>query len=92
MSGVCVCSVSLVVFVGTLVYDLLGYMHAHRFRETGTYAGLRIPGDQRHITSGLPGHLVDVLAVADGPQSFADSSGSLSSYSCPAVSTLFHEL
>ncbi|XP_055828766.1 mediator of RNA polymerase II transcription subunit 8 isoform X3 [Solanum dulcamara] len=37
--------------------------------------GLRVPGDQRHITSALPGHLVDVLTVADGPQSFTDSSG-----------------
>ncbi|XP_019068746.1 mediator of RNA polymerase II transcription subunit 8 isoform X3 [Solanum lycopersicum] len=36
--------------------------------------GLRVPGDQRHITSALPGHLVDVLTVSDGPQSFADSS------------------
>lgn len=54
-------------------------MYAHRFHENGTYAGLRVPGDQRHITSALPGHLVDVLTVSDGPQSFADSSGSLSS-------------
>lgn len=63
----------------TLVYDLFGNMYAHRFHETGTYAGLRVPGDQRHLTSALPGHLVDVLTVADGPQSFTDSSGSLSS-------------
>ncbi|XP_018632280.1 mediator of RNA polymerase II transcription subunit 8-like isoform X2 [Nicotiana tomentosiformis] len=37
--------------------------------------GLRVPGDQTHITSALPGHLVDVLTVTDGPPSFADSSG-----------------
>ncbi|CAN4089263.1 unnamed protein product [Withania somnifera] len=37
--------------------------------------GLRVPTDQKHITSALPGHLLDVLTVADGPQSFTDSSG-----------------
>lgn len=74
-----VCVVSLVVFAGTQVYDLFSTMYVHRFHENGTYAGLRVPGDQRHITSALPAHLVDVLTVVDGPQSFADSSGSLSS-------------
>lgn len=65
-------------FGGTLVYDLFDYMYTHRFHETGTYTGLRVPGDQRHITSALPGHLVDVLTITDGPQSFPDSSGNLS--------------
>nr|POF03224.1 mediator of rna polymerase ii transcription subunit 8 [Quercus suber] len=37
--------------------------------------GLRIPGDQRQITPALPSHLVDVIAVGDGVQSFADASG-----------------
>ncbi|KAL3528491.1 hypothetical protein ACH5RR_007813 [Cinchona calisaya] len=35
--------------------------------------GLRIPGDQRQITSSLPVHLVDVLG--DSAQTFTDSSG-----------------
>ena len=38
-------------------------------------AGLRIPGDQRQIGSALPLHLVDVLPVGDGAQTFADTSG-----------------
>ncbi|KAA8540166.1 hypothetical protein F0562_024271 [Nyssa sinensis] len=37
--------------------------------------GLRIPADQRQITSALPMHLVDVLTVGDGTQTFADASG-----------------
>ncbi|XP_030971141.1 mediator of RNA polymerase II transcription subunit 8 isoform X2 [Quercus lobata] len=37
--------------------------------------GLRIPGDQRQITPALPSHLVDVITVGDGVQSFADASG-----------------
>ncbi|CAK7323776.1 unnamed protein product [Dovyalis caffra] len=37
--------------------------------------GLRVTGDQRQITSALPVHLVDVLAVSDGMHSFSDSSG-----------------
>ncbi|KAI8029953.1 Tripeptidyl-peptidase 2 [Camellia lanceoleosa] len=32
-------------------------------------------GDHRQITSALPLHLVDVLTVADGPQTFPDASG-----------------
>ncbi|XP_074338905.1 mediator of RNA polymerase II transcription subunit 8 isoform X2 [Apium graveolens] len=37
--------------------------------------GLRIPGEQRQITSGLPMHLVDVLNVGESSQTFADGSG-----------------
>uniref|UniRef100_A0A6M2F2B9 Mediator of RNA polymerase II transcription subunit 8 n=1 Tax=Populus davidiana TaxID=266767 RepID=A0A6M2F2B9_9ROSI len=37
--------------------------------------GLRVTGDQRQMTSALPVHLVDVLAVSDGMHSFSDSSG-----------------
>ncbi|XP_058113584.1 mediator of RNA polymerase II transcription subunit 8 isoform X2 [Magnolia sinica] len=37
--------------------------------------GLRIPGDQRHVSSALPMHLVDVLSFGDGTQNFADNSG-----------------
>ncbi|KAJ8770607.1 hypothetical protein K2173_018098 [Erythroxylum novogranatense] len=37
--------------------------------------GLRIPADQRQITSGLPVHLADVLTVGDGSHVFSDSSG-----------------
>uniref|UniRef100_A0A5B6Z5X9 Putative mediator of RNA polymerase II transcription subunit 8 isoform X1 n=1 Tax=Davidia involucrata TaxID=16924 RepID=A0A5B6Z5X9_DAVIN len=37
--------------------------------------GLRVPAEQRKITSALPMHLVDVLTVGDGPQTFADASG-----------------
>ncbi|XP_057968602.1 mediator of RNA polymerase II transcription subunit 8 isoform X2 [Malania oleifera] len=37
--------------------------------------GLRIPGDQRQITPALPMHLVDVLNVGDGMQSFSEASG-----------------
>lgn len=39
------------------------------------HAGLRIPGDQRQITSALPMHLSDLLTVGDGGHSFPDSSG-----------------
>lgn len=37
--------------------------------------GLRIPVDQRQIGSALPMHLVDVLTVSEGAQTFADASG-----------------
>ncbi|KAJ0984173.1 hypothetical protein J5N97_002529 [Dioscorea zingiberensis] len=37
--------------------------------------GLRIPGDQRHLPSSLPSHLVDVLTFGDSAQSFGDNSG-----------------
>ncbi|KAJ6311209.1 hypothetical protein OIU77_013061 [Salix suchowensis] len=37
--------------------------------------GLRVTGDQRQMTSALPVHLVDVLALSDGMHSFSDSSG-----------------
>lgn len=39
--------------------------------------GLRIPMDQRQITSSLPSHLVDVLPVNDGIQTISESSGIL---------------
>lgn len=42
--------------------------------------GLRIPGDQRQITPALPLHLVDVVTVGDGVQSFADASGNIQSF------------
>lgn len=38
-------------------------------------AGLRVPADQRQITSSLPVHLADILTVSDGHQAFNDSSG-----------------
>ena len=37
--------------------------------------GLRLPVDQRHATSPLPSHLVDVLSVSDGLQTYGDGSG-----------------
>nr|XP_017227451.1 PREDICTED: mediator of RNA polymerase II transcription subunit 8 isoform X2 [Daucus carota subsp. sativus] len=37
--------------------------------------GLRIPGEQRQITSALPMHLVDVLNVGESSQTFSDGSG-----------------
>uniref|UniRef100_A0A2P2JKY6 Uncharacterized protein MANES_06G177300 n=1 Tax=Rhizophora mucronata TaxID=61149 RepID=A0A2P2JKY6_RHIMU len=37
--------------------------------------GLRIPGDQGQITTGLPLHLADVLLAGDGVHSFSNSSG-----------------
>ncbi|KAF6138402.1 hypothetical protein GIB67_032906, partial [Kingdonia uniflora] len=40
-------------------------------------AGLRMPADQRQLISTLPMHLVDVLTVGDGAQSFVDASGKL---------------
>ncbi|XP_004515306.1 mediator of RNA polymerase II transcription subunit 8-like isoform X1 [Cicer arietinum] len=36
--------------------------------------GLRLPGDQRHITASLPMHLADVFTVNEGPQSFPEGS------------------
>nr|GMC53919.1 mediator of RNA polymerase II transcription subunit 8 isoform X1 [Ipomoea batatas] len=36
--------------------------------------GLRVPADQRQITSSLPVHLADILTVSDGHQAFNDSS------------------
>lgn len=41
------------------------------------YVGLRIPVDQRQIGSALPMHLVDVLTVSEGAQTFADASGNV---------------
>ncbi|GFZ04402.1 mediator subunit 8 [Actinidia rufa] len=37
--------------------------------------GLRVTGDQRQITSALPLHLVDILTVGDGAQTYPDASG-----------------
>ncbi|XP_028771997.1 mediator of RNA polymerase II transcription subunit 8 [Neltuma alba] len=37
--------------------------------------GLRLSGDQRHITPALPMHLADVLPVHEPPQPFGDTSG-----------------
>ncbi|XP_038906890.1 mediator of RNA polymerase II transcription subunit 8 isoform X1 [Benincasa hispida] len=37
--------------------------------------GLRLPGEQRQITPTLPMHLIDVLNVGDGVQSFNETSG-----------------
>lgn len=36
--------------------------------------GLRIPGDQRHITASLPMHLADAFTVNESAQSFPDGS------------------
>ncbi|KAI3455738.1 hypothetical protein Pfo_012401 [Paulownia fortunei] len=49
--------------------------------------GLRIPGDQRQVTSSLPVHLVDVLTVNDGTQTFSDSSGMYQKSTPPLLST-----
>ncbi|CAM8940812.1 unnamed protein product [Rhodiola kirilowii] len=48
--------------------------------------GLRVPADQRQITSVLPLHLVDVLNTSDGAQSFADPPG-LYAKSAPQLSS-----
>lgn len=37
--------------------------------------GLRVSGDQRHITPALPMHLADVLNVGPGMQNLVDTSG-----------------
>ncbi|XP_076943368.1 mediator of RNA polymerase II transcription subunit 8-like isoform X2 [Bidens hawaiensis] len=37
--------------------------------------GLRIPMEQRQMTSALPAHLADVLPIADSTQTISDSSG-----------------
>ncbi|XP_076888281.1 mediator of RNA polymerase II transcription subunit 8-like [Bidens hawaiensis] len=37
--------------------------------------GLRIPMEQRQMTSALPAHLADVLPIADNTQTISDSSG-----------------
>ncbi|GLU17439.1 hypothetical protein SLE2022_338060, partial [Rubroshorea leprosula] len=42
---------------------------------TYSVPGLRISGDQKQITSSLPVHLADVLAVGDGVHGFSDPSG-----------------
>lgn len=48
------------------------------------HVGLRIPGDQRQITPALPLHLVDVVTVSDGVQSFVDASGNNQSFGAQA--------
>ncbi|OMO91441.1 hypothetical protein COLO4_18371 [Corchorus olitorius] len=37
--------------------------------------GLRLPVDQKQITSSLPLHLAHIMPAADGVQSFANPSG-----------------
>ncbi|KAL0341749.1 UNVERIFIED_CONTAM: Mediator of RNA polymerase II transcription subunit [Sesamum calycinum] len=49
--------------------------------------GLRIPGDQRQVTSSLPMHLVDVLTANDSAQTFSDSSGMYQKSTPPLLST-----
>ncbi|KAL0554525.1 hypothetical protein IC582_008448 [Cucumis melo] len=48
--------------------------------------GLRLPGEQRQITSTLPMHLIDVLNAGDGVQSFNETSG-MYAKSTPLTST-----
>ncbi|GER28328.1 mediator subunit 8 [Striga asiatica] len=50
--------------------------------------GLRIPADQRQVTSSLPMHLVDVLVVNDSSQTFSDTSGMYQKNTPPLMSTL----
>lgn len=38
------------------------------------HAGLRLPVDQRHITSSLPMHLADAFTVNEAAQPFPDGS------------------
>ncbi|KAG8380269.1 hypothetical protein BUALT_Bualt07G0175800 [Buddleja alternifolia] len=47
---------------------------------------LRIPGDQRQVTSSLPMHLADVLTVNDSTQTFSDSSGMYQKNTPPLMS------
>uniref|UniRef100_A0A803KQN7 Mediator of RNA polymerase II transcription subunit 8 n=1 Tax=Chenopodium quinoa TaxID=63459 RepID=A0A803KQN7_CHEQI len=49
--------------------------------------GLRLPADQRHATSPLPSHLVDVLTVVDGTQTYGDGSGMYSKSTPPMLSS-----
>ncbi|KAL8043636.1 hypothetical protein ABFX02_09G128035 [Erythranthe guttata] len=49
--------------------------------------GLRMPGDQRQVTSSLPMHLVDVLATNDTTQTFPDSSGMYQKGTPPLLTT-----
>ncbi|KAK4427490.1 Mediator of RNA polymerase II transcription subunit [Sesamum alatum] len=49
--------------------------------------GLRIPGDQRQVTSSLPMHLVDVLTANDNAQTFSDSSGMYQKSTPPLLSS-----
>ncbi|KAL0923356.1 hypothetical protein M5K25_007410 [Dendrobium thyrsiflorum] len=47
--------------------------------------GLRVTGDQRHLPSSLPAHLVDVLASGDGAHNFGETG--VFSKSTPAFSS-----
>ncbi|XP_021761933.1 mediator of RNA polymerase II transcription subunit 8-like isoform X2 [Chenopodium quinoa] len=49
--------------------------------------GLRLPADQRHATSPLPSHLVDVLTVGDGAPTYGDGSGMYSKSIPPMLSS-----
>ncbi|XP_021996995.1 mediator of RNA polymerase II transcription subunit 8 isoform X1 [Helianthus annuus] len=49
--------------------------------------GLRIPMDQRQITSALPAHLADVLPVGDNTQTVSESSGGMYMKNTPPVSS-----
>ncbi|KAL3632163.1 hypothetical protein CASFOL_025147 [Castilleja foliolosa] len=49
--------------------------------------GLRMPVDQRQVTSSLPMHLVDVLVANDATQTFSDSSGMYQKGTPPLLST-----
>ncbi|XP_074268050.1 mediator of RNA polymerase II transcription subunit 8 [Silene latifolia] len=48
--------------------------------------GLKLPADQRHLTSPLPAHLAGVLTVGDGAQTFGDGSGMYSKNTPPMSS------
>ncbi|CAH9115325.1 unnamed protein product [Cuscuta epithymum] len=52
--------------------------------------GLRVPVDQRQITSSLPVHLVDILIVNDGQQTLNDSSGMYYQKSTPPLTSSNH--
>ncbi|KAH9621749.1 hypothetical protein KSS87_008584 [Heliosperma pusillum] len=54
-----------------------------------TGEGLKLPADQRHLTSPLPAHLVGVLTVGDGAQTFGDGSGMYSKSTPPMSSGNF---
>ncbi|CAL9151840.1 unnamed protein product [Musa hybrid cultivar] len=49
--------------------------------------GLRIPVDQRQLPASLPSHLVDVLTVGDGAQTFGDSSAGSYTKNTPPFSS-----
>lgn len=49
-------------------------LYDDRLDKIGLHAGLRIPADQRQITSALPMHLVEALPVNEGAQPYSDAS------------------